>query len=189
MNSIEPLMPWAMGPDYPTWSEDLRDGTRVLIRPISGNDVDKERQFIQSLSPQSRRFRFLGQIGQPSDELLAQLTDVDYIHDAAFAAVASGDTEGRFIGVGRFNTTPGGTGCECAVAVLDEWQHRGLGTALMKHLIEVARARGIGYMYSLDASENAAMAELARFLGFDRRIDRDDPSMVVHSLWLTSPQV
>ena len=186
MNYIEPVMPWAMGPTYPHWSEKLRDGTCVAIRPITKADVEKERAFIQSLSPQSRRFRFLGQIGSPSEQLLAQLTNVDYIHDAAFAAIATEDAAGRFIGVARFGTSKDGMSCECAVAVLDEWQHRGLGTVLMKHLMQVARDRGISYMYSLDAADNGAMADLANHLGFDRRVDRDDPSMVVHSLWLST---
>jgi GNAT superfamily N-acetyltransferase len=185
MNCIEPVLPWALGPDYPHWTETLRDGTCVAIRPICRADVEKERVFIQALSPQSRRFRFLGQIGSPSEQLLDQLTQVDYVHDAAFAATTADAIDGAFIGVGRFGTSPDGMSCECAVAVLDGWQHRGLGTVLMKHLMQVARARGISYMYSLDAADNRAMAELADYLGFERHADRDDPTMVVHSLWLT----
>jgi GNAT superfamily N-acetyltransferase len=187
MNHTEPVLPWAMGPDHPRCTETLRDGTRVELRPITPGDVDKEREFIEALSPQSRRFRFLGQIGRPSEQLLAQLTHVDYLHDAALAAIAAGDARGRFIGVGRFGTSRDGLSCECAVTVRDDWQQRGLGTILMQHLIEVARARGIAYLYSLDAADNGAMADLARHLGFDRRLDRDDPAMVVHSLWLSSP--
>lgn len=186
MNWNEPVMPWACGPDYPHWSEKLRDGTTVVIRPVTHDDVDRERAFIEALSPQARRFRFLGQIGSPSEQLLAQLTSVDYIHDAAFAAVPADDVDGAFLGVARFGTSKDGTNCECAVAVRDDWQHRGLGTALMKHLMQVARARGISYMYSLDAADNTAMADLAHHLGFERHLDRDDPTMVVHSLWLST---
>jgi len=186
VNSIEPVMPWALGPDYPRWSDKLRDGTCVSIRPITRNDVEKEREFIESLSPETRRYRFLGQVGKPGEQLLAQLTDVDYRHDAAFAAVASADEAARFIGVARYLATADGSGCECAVTVLDGWHHRGLGTLLMRHLIEVAKARGINYMFSLDATDNLAMADLARFLGFERHVDRDDPTTVLHSLWLAS---
>jgi GNAT superfamily N-acetyltransferase len=186
MPSIEPVMPWALGPDYPRWTETLRDGTCVAIRPITPADVGNERVFIESLSPQSRRFRFLGQIGRPSEQLLAQLTNVDYVRDAAFAATAVDDADGRFVGVARFGLAKDGMSCECAVAVRDDWQHRGLGTVLMKHLLQVARARGISYMYSLDAADNGAMADLAGYLGFERHAVRDDPSLVVHSLWLAS---
>jgi len=68
--------------------------------------------------------------------------------------------------------------------VLDDWQNKGLGAILMKHLIEVARSRGIKRMWSIDSAENLAMSDLAHYLGFQRSQDRDDASQVIHSLWL-----
>ena len=44
------------------WKHKLRDGSTVLIRPIHGDDVEIERRFIERLSPQAKRFRFLGEI-------------------------------------------------------------------------------------------------------------------------------
>ena len=44
--------------------------------------------------------------------------------------------------------------------MLDDWQNKGLGAILMKHLIEVARARGIKRMWSMDSAENIAMSDL-----------------------------
>ena len=184
MNSIEPVMAWSLGPDYPHWTETLRDTTRVVIRPITKQDAAEERAFIEALSPQSRRFRFLGQVRQPSSELIRQFTDIDYNHEVAFAAVVPDDATEKFLGVGRYSTSSDGTSCECAVTVLDAWHHKGLGTALMKHLIEVARARGILSMYSIDSAENVDMDDLAKHLGFTRRIDPEDMTQVVHSLWL-----
>jgi len=46
---------------------------------------------------------------------------------------------------------------EFAVTVRDDWQHKGLGTLLTKHVIEAARQRGINALYSVDASENGPM--------------------------------
>ena len=43
--------------------------------------------------------------------------------------------EKREIGVSCFCMSDDGTSCECAVAVADEWQGRGLGHLLMRHLI------------------------------------------------------
>ena len=73
MNSISPVMPWAMGPDHPRWTETLRDRSRVLIRPITPRDLDAERTFIESLSPRARRFRFLGEVRHPSEAMLLRL--------------------------------------------------------------------------------------------------------------------
>lgn len=178
------LEPAAASADHPHWTETLRDGTHVLIRPIHAADAALEKHFIERLSPASRRYRFLGAIGEPSDELLRRLTDIDYRRDAAFVALVHRDGEKREIGVSRFSLGADGKSCECAVAVADEWQHRGLGVVLMRHLIEVARARGIRSMVSYDAADNAAMRELAGFLGFRRTPDPDDPRQVVHTLLL-----
>jgi len=88
------------------------------------------------------------------------------------------------VGVSRYSTSADGSACECAVTVLDDWQHKGLGVILMTHLIDAARARGIKRMWSIDSAENSAMSDLARFLGFKRCQDRDDATQVIHTLWL-----
>src|SRR5687768_10702202 len=131
MQTIEPLMPWHMGRDHPRWTEVLRDQTQVLVRPIRREDAAAERCFIEALSPQSLRYRFLGQVRHPSAEMIERFTDLDYVHDLAFAAVVHDDAKDRFVGVARYSTNSDGTDCECAVTVLDDWQGKGLGSALM----------------------------------------------------------
>jgi GNAT superfamily N-acetyltransferase len=184
MTSPEPVLPWALGPDYPRWSERLRSGAHVVIRPIVRQDAARERAFIESLSPAASRMRFLGQVRHPSSALIEQLTDIDHAHDVALAAIVPDDAEQRFLGVARYSASADGSDCECAVTVLDDWHDRGLGTALMRHLIEVARARGILFMHSIDSTENTEMAQLARFLGFSRHIDPNDGTQVEHRLLL-----
>jgi GNAT superfamily N-acetyltransferase len=170
--------------ELPRWTESLRDGTRVVVRPLTRVDAAREREFIAALSPQTLRFRFLGQVRQPSEALISQLTDMDFRRDVAFAAVVPLDADEKILGVSRYSATEDGLQCECAVTVLDDWHRRGLGTLLMRHLIEVAKMRGIVWMYSIDSAENTEMAELARFLGFSREIDPQEPGQVVHRLKL-----
>jgi GNAT superfamily N-acetyltransferase len=170
--------------DDPHWSATLKDGTRVLIRPIHKEDAAIERAFLKRLSPESRRLRFLGQLGEPSDELIRNLTDIDYRRDMAFVALVHRDGEKREIGVARYSTSANGKNCECAVTVGDEWRNRGLGTLLMRHLIEVARSRGVRSMMSIDEADNTGMRDLAKFLGFRRTSDPDDRTLVIHTLTL-----
>jgi len=163
------------------WQETLRDGTRVLIRPIRKEDANLEREFIERLSPVSRGYRFLGQI-KVTDDMIRRLTDLDYGRDMAFVALRHDSGQKMEIGVSRFCTSDDGTSCECAGVVSDEWQGRGLGHLLMRHLIEVARQRGIKRMYSIDAAANQEMRKLAADLGFERRVDQDNPNEVIYSL-------
>ncbi len=184
MSTDAPTKPLSPGPDHPRWIESLRDGTQVGIRPVTKLDAAAERAFIEGLSPEARRFRFLGQLGNPTSALIKQFTDIDYDHEMAFAAVIPDGDHEKFIGVSRYSAASDGSSCECAVTVLDAWHHKGLGSALMKHLIDVAKSRGILYMYSMDAAANNDMAELAKYLGFTHSGDPADPTQVLHGLWL-----
>ena len=171
-----------VGPDYPRWHQTLLDGSQVLIRPIDHRDANAERAFIQALSAESRRMRFLGQIACPSDELIDRFTDIDYVNDVALAAVEKQSGTERIVGVSRYAVDASRQCCECAIVVADEWQHKGLGTALMEKLIKIAQERGLRLMESTDLSENTEMRDLARFLGFQRRPDPNDPHQVIYSL-------
>jgi GNAT superfamily N-acetyltransferase len=174
-------------PDVPRWTETLRDRSEVLIRPIQPQDRAAEARFIEGLSMQAKRYRFLGQVASPSESLVAHLTGVDFVHDVAFVAVVHEDAHERIVGVARYSVDPDGTRCECAVTVAEDWQDKGLGTILMRHLIDLARARGIRTMYSIDAVDNTEMRELARHLGFQTRLDPQDPTLYIHQLELQSP--
>lgn len=178
-----PLIPKPpISADYPRWSETLRDNSHVLIRPINKQDKSAERDFIEQLSSSARRFRFLGEVRHPSERLLEQFTDIDYVHDVAFVAVTPEGAGERIVGVSRYSTDVDERNCECAVTVSDEWQQKGLGTLLMKHLIEVARAKGIRRMTSIDLADNRRMEDLARYLGFRTRVDPSNASQVLHEL-------
>jgi GNAT superfamily N-acetyltransferase len=126
----------------------------------------------------------LGQIREPSDEMLRRLTDIDYKNEMAFIALVHRDGQTQEIGVARYSTSADGKFCECAITVSDEWHYKGLATLLMHHLIDVARTRGIRTMVSYDAIDNGQMRELATFLGFKRKPDPADSGMVVHTLTL-----
>ena len=174
------------GPEYfcesPSWSETLADGSHVTIRPIRKQDREAERSFIKHLSPQTQRMRFLAVVAEPSERMLEQFTNIDYVHQMAFVAVVTRDGQEMIVGVSRYSTDRDETQCECAVTVTDEWQNKGLGTLLMKHLIEVARSRGIRRMVSVDLAENVQMNDLASHLGFHARTDPNDPTQILHEL-------
>jgi len=93
------------------WHETLADGTRVLIRPIHKEDGPLERAFIDRLSPESRSYRFLGQVKTDGD-LVRKMTDVDLLHDMAFVALRHDDGEKLEIGVSRYYVSADGQSCE-----------------------------------------------------------------------------
>lgn len=159
----------------------LTDGTQVEIRPIRPTDIELEREFIASLSPESRRYRFLYTIGTPSESLLRRLTHLDEERDAALIALHGSGSAQKEIGVARFSATPDGL-AEVAVTVADAWRLRGVGTVLVRQLIEIARSRGIKALFSIDPADNDSMRRFARALGFARTPNPDDATQVIHTL-------
>lgn len=173
-----------VGPDYPSWTERLNDGSEVLIRPIRRQDAAAERSFLRSLSPESKRFRFLGEFESPSDAFIEKLTDIDYVNDVALVALANESGKEYIVGVSRYAVDGTRDNCECAVVVADDWQGKGLGTSLMRHLIRIAQDRGLHRMVSMDLADNIEMKELAGYLGFRCHPDPDDGHQVIYSLTL-----
>lgn len=147
-------------------SEDvvLRGGDRVLMRPLKIGDGELERNFIEALSPTSRRFRFLQTMRSPSDALLAQLTVLDPKTDAAFVAVIGGGVNEQAVGVGRFSAGPDG-----------------------RLLVDVARVRGITRMHSSDAADNVRMRKFAAHLRLEHETDPDDATLVHYSVGVSTP--
>ena len=175
-----------LGVDFPHWDAKLMDGSSVLIRPIGTQDAEAELAFIEGLSAESRRNRFLGQIAHPSAELIHQFTDVDYVNDVALVAIAENDGR-RIVGVSRYAVDQTRTACECAVVVADAWQGKGLGTVLMQCLMQIASERGLLSMKSVDLAENWEMRNLASALGFSSEPDPDDSCQVIHTFSLLPP--
>lgn len=166
------------------WIEPLSNGSHVLIRLLHATDRQREFDFIKNLSPQSRHFRFLVTMAEPSEPLLDQLMDLDSRQRMAYVALHREDGVLTEIGVARYAAIEGQVQCESAVVVADQWQGKGLGTRLMKHLINSARLNGFEQMISMDSASNLHMRRLAKALGFIARQDPLDPTQVMYELQL-----
>lgn len=184
MSPLAPSKQTAIG-EAMDWTERLRDGNLVHIRPISPADAKREWAFMSRLPPEYRAYRFLGLIKGSNEGVARELTQVDPAREVTLVAIAKapdGDVE---IGAARYCSSPDGVHCDCAVTVDPAWQHLGVGRLLMGHLIDVARARGIRRMYAIDAARCAGGHQLAERLGFHPRPDPEDP--VVNTFELVLP--
>jgi len=128
------------GVSAPSQPVPLRDGSRIEIRAIRGEDRDALRAGFEQLSAESRYRRFFGPMPELSARDLDYLTEVDH-HDHE-ALVAADLETGEGVGVARFVRT-GDAVAEPAMVVLDEWQGRGVGLALLEALVARARAEGV----------------------------------------------
>ena len=167
---------------YPTelvteWQ--LPDGTDVVVRPIQPEDAAMEQAFVQSLSAQSKYFRFMQSFDKLTPAMLARFTQIDYDREMAFVGVVEeGTSNARMIGVARYVSNPDRHSCEFALTVGDEHRRRGIGRELMRRLMAVARDRGIEVMEGEVLSDNAKMLALCEKLGFRVARDPEDTEVV-----------
>lgn len=149
------------GPDYEE-TVHLRDGTKVVLRPIKPSDKEKLLEGFRRLSPESRYKRFLTSKNELTDSELRYLTEVDGIDHFALVALIRrlfGEEEG--IGVGRFVRLANEPDtAEPAIAVVDDYQGRGLGTILLRNLFDAAWERGIRRFRCRMLLENTQVRDL-----------------------------
>lgn len=154
----------AQSPHWPIAARSA-DGAVYHIRPICAADAERERAFIMALSPESRFQRLMYTLREPSDEFIAHLVNVDQHRDMALVAVHGAGADEKIIGVARYSADVSGRDCEFAVAVADDWQCRGIGSTLTRHLFDYAQREGFQSIYGMVLADNARMLELAQWMG------------------------
>ncbi|EKT4560723.1 GNAT family N-acetyltransferase [Pseudomonas putida] len=164
------------------WIDTLADGTAVLIRPLRADDQERDRRFVSTITYEARRFRFIAGLSGGLPSLDTQLMPIDSHQRMAYVALAHENGQLHQLGVSRYAAIPGSHNCECAVAVGEQWQRKGLAKLLLQHLIAAARRNGYQCMVSRDLSGNYAMHRLTKALGFTARYLGGDVSEILHEL-------
>jgi acetyltransferase len=143
----------------------LPGGQQVFLRPIRPDDAALLQRMHAVLAPEDVRARFHGALRVLEGRMLARLTQIDYDREIALLAFAAGDE--LPLGVVRLYADPDNIAGEFAVIVRSDWHGRGLGTALLRRLIEIADKRGLCRIVGSVLSDNAAMLRLAHEVGFE----------------------
>jgi acetyltransferase len=149
----------------------MKDGTQVVIRPISAEDEMLMRGFHESLSDKTVYMRYLSPMllsTRITHERLARVTHNDY--DREIALVVEGEDEKgekAIFGVARLSKLRG-TDEEARFTMLisDAYQGQGLGKELLTRSIKIGRDEKIKRIIALMSPENEPMKQLCRKVGF-----------------------
>jgi acetyltransferase len=149
----------------------LKNGTAVRIRPIRPEDEPAMVQFHKKLSDSTVYMRYLGFLKleqRIAHERLARICFVDYDREMVLVAERpcppSSDTE--IVGVGRLSKSHGRNEAEFAVLIRDDFQALGLGSELLRRLLEVAKDEKLDRVFAVMSTENDAMRKIAARAGF-----------------------
>ena len=157
--------------------ETLRDGSLIEIRAFRPDDRDALLSAAGRTSGLTRYRRFFTVKREFSEREIAFFLNVDFVSHVALMALTEEAAEPAIVGGGRYVVVQPGR-AEVAFVVVDSYQGRGVGAAVMKHLSAVARAAGIRELIAEVLPENTPMLTVFEKSGLDMTTTRE--SEVVH---------
>jgi acyl-CoA hydrolase/RimJ/RimL family protein N-acetyltransferase len=138
------IAPPASYPESLSRDVTLKDGACAHIRPLRVTDEPRLRDLFYCLDEDTVYLRWLRVLKRMPHRDLQGYVDVDYNKRMALVVeVADGSHEPEIVGVGRYHVVPSTGLADVAFVLRDDWQGRGLGSMLLRELIDAARDRGI----------------------------------------------
>lgn len=149
----------------------LNNGTPVTIRPIRPEDEPLLVKFHETLSEESVYYRYFSQLKldqRIAHERLTRMCFNDYDREIALVAERKDAQTGQaeILGVGRLSKARGLNEAEFALVISDRWQRQGLGTELLKRLVQIGREEKLDRISANILAENHAMQIVSRRVGF-----------------------
>jgi len=139
----------------------LRDGAFVKLRPIAPEDKSLLLAIFQRLGKESRYRRFSRSFRELPPTLLTYFTEVDHSDREAIIALEPGSSQP--LGVARYvRLSDDPEAAEVAVAVIDDWQRRGLAPVLLTELSGRAQHAGVRRFVALVRADNRDALALFR---------------------------
>jgi acetyltransferase len=181
--SLDDVPQTAIRPYPHEWVRDvtLRDGGTVTVRPIRPEDEPAMVAFHTRLSERTvyqRYFSLIKLEARITHERLARICFVDYDRQLVLVAERR-DEEGlrEIVGVSRLVKIPDTDSAEFAVVIADDFQARGLGSAMVRAMFGFGQKEKIRKIVAEILPENHKMIDFCKRLGF--RLKADPRSTVV----------
>jgi len=159
---------------YPTqyvasWT--LRNGTPVTIRPIRPEDEPLLIKFHETLSERSVYLRYFYPMKlsqRIAHERLTRMCFIDYDREMALVADYRDPKTGtrEILAVGRLRKLHGTDEAEFSLLIGDRYQHQGLGTELLRRLLQIGRDEKLRRIVADILPDNRDMQRVCEKLGF-----------------------
>jgi GNAT superfamily N-acetyltransferase len=144
----------------------LKDGTAVLLRPVLPEDRQRLQNELSLMSPESRHQRFFSAIHEFTEEQLTYFTQVDQASHVAWIALDASAPGQPGLGIARFIRHENQPKlAEVAFAVIDSYQARGVGSALLAMLYLKAQTHGIETLRAIVLADNGTVVTWLHRLG------------------------
>src|SRR4029079_9445164 len=138
---------------------------QIEIRPLRREDEADMLAALGKTSAQSLQRRFFVMKRHFSSKERALFMDIDFKNHVAIVAIAEEAGSKVIVGGSRYIVFEPGR-AEMAFVVIDTWQGRGVGSVLMRNLINIASIAGLNELTAEVLPENTAMRKVFGKFGF-----------------------
>ena len=152
--------------------ETLRNGRRVEIRALKPADRTGLLEAVAHMSEEARYRRFFAPKRSFTEKEIEYYLNVDFVRHVALVAVVEEPGGPVIAGGGRYIVSEPGH-AEVAFSVDDPHQGQGIASALMRHLVVIARNAGLKELIAEVLPDNAAMLAVFSRCGLPMRETRD----------------
>jgi GNAT superfamily N-acetyltransferase len=152
-------------------TDSLRDGRAIEIRALRPTDQADLLAAVDRIGSQSMYRRFMGAKRHFSEKERVFFVNVNFTDHVALVAVIKEDGHQTIIAGGRYIVERPGS-AEVAFAVIDQYQGQGIGAALLRHLVMLARDAGLKEFSAEVLPDNAAMLKVFEKGGLKSRLKR-----------------
>lgn len=157
---VQAAYPWGEARD-----EKLPNGSTVRVRPARISDEEALRDLFYRLSDENTYRRFMLHHREQAHEEMVELANLDYEHNMALLVTRMENDCEQIIGMARYDVDPATRMADVAFVVLDEQQNRGIGTLLMRRMVEVGKARGLAGFSAEVLGQNKPMLAIIQKSG------------------------
>ncbi|MBU1232878.1 MAG: GNAT family N-acetyltransferase [Proteobacteria bacterium] len=144
----------------------IDDGTQIHFRPIHPTDEPLMRDLLYALSQETLYYRFMSHNQRFGQREIQNFVYVDHRKDVAIVGTLPEAHGDNMVAVGRYYLDESTNQAEVAFIVHDEWQNKGLGTFLFRHLITLAKASGIAGFTAEVLRDNKRMQAIFNHSGY-----------------------
>ena len=147
----------------------LDDGTLITFRPIHPTDEPGTRDLFYSLSQETVYYRYMSHMKRIPRKQMQNFVYVDHRNEVAIVGTvpeASGD---EIIAIGRYYLDRKTNRAEVAFVVRDDWQNKGIGSFVLKHLVNIAKRNGIAGFTAEVMRDNKPMQSVINHSGLKVR--------------------
>ncbi len=150
----------------------MHDGRPFTIRAQKPEDVADVLAAVARTSPQSLYRRFFGPKRHFSEAEIAYFMNADFVNHVCLLAVVEEDGRPAIIGGVRYLVQEPGK-AEISFAIIDEYQKKGIGTALMQHVAAIAREAGLKEFTAEVMPDNVPMLKVFQESGLPIDLRRE----------------